>query len=42
MNTELNETQENAGAAQVQPPKKKGKTGHIIFWRPAAWWPAWG
>ncbi len=31
MNTELNETQENTETPQVQPPKKKGKAGHIIF-----------
>lgn len=31
MNTELNEAQENTETPQVQPPRKKGKAGHIIF-----------
>lgn len=30
MNTELNETKENT-AAEVKPPRKKGKAGHIVF-----------
>ena len=31
MNTDINETQKSTEAAEVKPPRKKGKTGHIVF-----------